>query len=96
MTLAADEFRAHLELSAATAGITLPEIVLPDERQLLLERMRFHYLDWGTPGLPPVSSCTAAASTPIRGISSASRCAVSGTAWRSTSAATARASGHPR
>ncbi len=54
MTLAADEFRAHLELSAATAGIALPEIVLPDERHLLLERMRFHYLDWGTPGLPPV------------------------------------------
>ena len=54
MTLAADEFRAHLELSAATAGITLPEIVLPDERHLLLERMRFHYLDWGTSGLPPV------------------------------------------
>lgn len=54
MTLAADEFRAHLELSAATAGITLPEIVLPDERDLVLKRMRFHYLDWGTPGLPPV------------------------------------------
>ena len=54
MTLAADEFRAHLELSAATAGIALPEIVLPDEHDLLLERMRFHYLDWGTSGLPPV------------------------------------------
>ena len=54
MTLAADEFRAHLELSAATAGVTLPEIVLPDEHDLLLERMRFHYLDWGTSGLPPV------------------------------------------
>src|SRR5262245_55333793 len=52
MTLAADEFRAHLELSAATAGITLPEIVLPEERHLVLGRMRFHYLDWGTPGRP--------------------------------------------
>src|SRR5262245_10922033 len=54
MSLSPDEFRAHLELSAATAGIPLPEIVLPDERDLLLGRMRFHYLDWGTPGLLPV------------------------------------------
>ena len=54
MSLSADEFRVHLELSAATAGITLPEIVLPDECHVLLRRMRFHYLDWGTQGLPPV------------------------------------------
>jgi pimeloyl-ACP methyl ester carboxylesterase len=54
MSLSADEFRAHLELSAATAGIDLPEIALPDEHDLLLRRMRFHYLDWGTAGLPPV------------------------------------------
>ena len=54
MSLSADEFRAHLELSAATAGIDLPEVVLPDAHHLLLRRMRFHYLDWGTPGLPPV------------------------------------------
>ena len=54
MSLSADEFHAHLELSAATAGIRLPEVVLPDARHLLLRSMRFHYLDWGTPGLPPV------------------------------------------
>jgi len=54
MSLSADEFRAHLELSATTAGIDLPEIALPDEHDLLLRRMRFHYLDWGTAGLPPV------------------------------------------
>ena len=54
MSLSADEFRAHLELSAATAGMRLPEIVLPDQHHLLLRHMRFHYLDWGTPGLPPV------------------------------------------
>src|SRR5262249_57028565 len=54
MSLEADEFRTHLELSAATAGVALPEIVLPDERHLLLRRMRFHYLDWGIAGLPPV------------------------------------------
>ena len=54
MSLGADEFRAHLELSAATAGVRLPEVVLPDQHHLLLRDMRFHYLDWGTPGLPPV------------------------------------------
>jgi esterase len=54
MSLSADEFQAHLELSAATAGIRLPEVVLPDARHLLLRSMRFHYLDWGTPGLSPV------------------------------------------
>ena len=54
MSLAPDEFRAHLELSAATAGIALPEIVLPDEHDALIGRMRLHYLDWGTRGRPPV------------------------------------------
>lgn len=54
MTLSADEFRIHLELSAATARVDLPEIVLPDERHILLGRMRFHYLDWGTAGCPPI------------------------------------------
>jgi pimeloyl-ACP methyl ester carboxylesterase len=54
MTLAADEFRAHLELSAATARVDLPEIVLPEEHHVLLRRMRFHYLDWGIAGQPPI------------------------------------------
>ncbi len=54
MSLSAEEFRVHLEMTAATAGVPLPEIVLPDAHQLLLGRMRFHYLDWGTAGLPPV------------------------------------------
>jgi pimeloyl-ACP methyl ester carboxylesterase len=54
MSLSAEEFRAHLELSAATAGVPLSEVVLPGEHHLLLGRMRFHYLDWGTAGLPPV------------------------------------------
>jgi len=52
VSLSAEEFRIHLELSAATAGIVLPEIVLPAEHHVLLGRMRFHYLDWGTAGKP--------------------------------------------
>src|SRR5262245_20414372 len=54
MTLAADEFRAHLELSAATAGIALPAIVLPGERHLVLARTRAPDVDWGMPRRPPV------------------------------------------
>jgi esterase len=54
MSLSADEFRAHLELSAATAGVRLSDIALPSEHHLVLRRMRFHYLDWGTAGLTPV------------------------------------------
>ena len=54
MSLTADEFRAHLELSASTAGVRLPDLTLPDEQDLILGRMRFHYLDWGTRGLSPI------------------------------------------
>ncbi len=54
MSLDAAEFRKHLELSAAVAGVTLPEVMLPEAHHLLLGPMRFHYLDWGTTGLPPV------------------------------------------
>ena len=54
MSLSADEFRAHLELSAAVAGVQLPDLDLPEEHHVLLRRMRFHYLDWGTAGLPPI------------------------------------------
>src|SRR5215813_4529449 len=54
MTLSPEEFRVHLELSAETAGIRLPEIVLPEGRDVLLRQMRMHYLDWGIAGRPPV------------------------------------------
>jgi pimeloyl-ACP methyl ester carboxylesterase len=54
MSLSADEFRTHLELSSAAAGVPLPEILLPDEHDVVLRRMRFHYLDWGTRGHPPI------------------------------------------
>src|SRR5262245_53880944 len=54
MSLGPEEFRLHLELSAATAGVALPEIVLPDAHDVVLGRMRLHYLDWGIAGRPPV------------------------------------------
>jgi len=54
MSLSAEEFRAHLELSAATAGIELADLTLPGAHHLIAGRIRLHYLDWGTAGLPPV------------------------------------------
>src|SRR3989449_3032952 len=52
--LSPDEFREHLVLASATAGLTLPELVLPEAHHVILRGMRFHYLDWGTRGQPPV------------------------------------------
>jgi esterase len=54
MSLGTDEFREHLQMAATTAGLALPEIVLPDSHHVLLGRMRFHYLDWGIAGRPPI------------------------------------------
>jgi pimeloyl-ACP methyl ester carboxylesterase len=54
MSLPADEFRTHLEQSATMAGVPLSDLTLPREHHVILGRMRFHYLDWGTAGRPPV------------------------------------------
>jgi pimeloyl-ACP methyl ester carboxylesterase len=54
MTLTPSELREHLTLASGKAGINFPEIVLPDAHDVVLRRMRFHYLDWGTQGLPPI------------------------------------------
>ena len=54
MTLTPTELREHLTLASAKAGLTFPELALPDAHDVILRRMRFHYLDWGTPGRPPV------------------------------------------
>jgi esterase len=48
------EQREHLELSAAHAGLKLPELVLPESHHVVINRMRFHYLDWGVKGRPPI------------------------------------------
>jgi pimeloyl-ACP methyl ester carboxylesterase len=54
VSLSPEEFREHLKLSSATAGLTLPDLALPDAHHVVLRGMRFHYLDWGTRGLPPM------------------------------------------
>ncbi len=54
MSLSPEEFREHLKLSSATAGLTLPDLALPAAHHVVLRGMRFHYVDWGTRGLPPM------------------------------------------
>jgi esterase len=44
----------HLELTSKLAGLKLPEIVLPESHHIVINRMRFHYLDWGRPGRQPI------------------------------------------
>jgi esterase len=43
----------HLALAARISGIEV-EIVLPESKEVTRERMRLHYLDWGTAGRPPI------------------------------------------
>jgi len=54
MSLTDAELREHLTRSSAKAGLSFPELVLPATHDVLLRRMRFHYLDWGTAGRPPI------------------------------------------
>ena len=54
MSLTDAELTEHLTLAAAKAGLSFPELVLPATHDVLLRRMRFHYLDWGTAGRPPI------------------------------------------
>jgi pimeloyl-ACP methyl ester carboxylesterase len=39
--------------AAKLAGLDVPEFVSPQHHHVVLRGMRFHYLDWGTPGKPP-------------------------------------------
>lgn len=45
------ELLAH---AARVAQIQAPEIVLPADRDVILRRMRFHYLDWGNDAARPI------------------------------------------
>jgi esterase len=50
----ASEHLRHLRRAVERAGIDAIEIVAPRSEQVILGRMRFHYLDWGTAGRPPI------------------------------------------
>jgi esterase len=44
----------HLELATNLAGLKAPQIILPESHHIVIHRMRFHYLDWGTAGRAPI------------------------------------------
>jgi pimeloyl-ACP methyl ester carboxylesterase len=54
MTLSADEYHDHLKTTAVRAGFNFDEVVLPNEKTVLIDRLRFRYLDWGNDGLRPL------------------------------------------
>ena len=45
---------SSISRTAHHAGLKLPEVVLPQSHHIVIHRMRFHYLDWGTAGHPPI------------------------------------------
>ena len=49
-----EDTEVHHRLAAEIAGLDLPEVIAPERHHVVLREMRFHYLDWGTRGRPPV------------------------------------------
>jgi len=54
MSLSAAEYREHLESTAVRAGFNFDGVVLPQDHEVQVGRMRLHYLDWGNKHLPPM------------------------------------------
>src|SRR6185437_7213861 len=52
--LQASEQLEHLKLAAEVAGLEVPRFTLPADHDVVVNRMRFHYLDWGTGGRHPI------------------------------------------
>jgi esterase len=48
--LEASEQLEHLKLAAEVAGLEVSRFTLPEDHDVVVNRMRFHYLDWGTAG----------------------------------------------
>jgi esterase len=54
MTLSADEYHDHLKTTAVRAGFSFDEVVLPSAKTVLVDKLRFRYLDWGNEALRPI------------------------------------------
>lgn len=52
--LEASEQLEHLKLAAGVAGLEVPRFILPQDHDVVVNRMRFHYLDWGTAPRHPI------------------------------------------
>jgi esterase len=53
MSLTPSESLQHLRLALELSGVDA-EVVLPEARHVVVHDTRLHYLDWGTPGRPPI------------------------------------------
>jgi pimeloyl-ACP methyl ester carboxylesterase len=49
MTMDADTQLRSLRLAAVRAGLDVPELALPDDRVVVVDGRRLHYLDWSAP-----------------------------------------------
>ncbi len=54
MTLSAEEYHDHLKTTAVRAGFSFDEVVLPSDKTVLIDKLRFRYLDWGNEGRHPI------------------------------------------
>src|SRR6267142_1077854 len=54
MTLPAEEYHDHLKTTAVRAGFSFDEVVLPSAKTVLVDKLRFRYLDWGNEELRPI------------------------------------------
>ena len=54
MIVSPTEYLDDLRTASGLADLTVPEFVLPEDHDVILRRMRFHYLDWGTTGRPAI------------------------------------------
>ena len=54
MTLSAEEYHEHLKATSVRAGFSFDEVVLPSERIMEVDGLRFRYLDWGNERLQPI------------------------------------------
>ena len=54
MATAGSDYREALAEAAQAAALDPPAIVVPEDREVTLGGLRFHYLDWGHPDRPTV------------------------------------------
>jgi pimeloyl-ACP methyl ester carboxylesterase len=52
--LAPADALAHLRLAVEVAGMGVDELATPVERDVVVDGIRLHYLDWGAVGRPPL------------------------------------------
>ena len=54
MSLSRDDYLDHLRTAVEVAGVPVARLALPEEHDVVLRGMRFHYLDWGSAGKRPI------------------------------------------